>query len=268
MSKLGTVQRLELGGRRVAAWVPNVITSTTPILVAHDAQNYLIPKSETWNGQNWQAVEALEAGRILPDAQGNLPLILSIHLNDEALRLNELAPEDYMRANPHLWKLLPPELTPPNFEPFGNSYAEAIAKRVVPEACERWGITHSVERTAIAGSSMGGLASLYAIGRHPQTFGAALAYSTHWPIGGMDLVNYLVEALPVGKGHRFWTDRGSVGLDASYEPFHLAAITALESRGLARDQDFIASVFYGTDHCEDHWARRVELPINWWLQAL
>ncbi|MFM6939550.1 MAG: alpha/beta hydrolase-fold protein [Rhodoluna sp.] len=214
-SALGSVQTFELGGRSLVCWVPNDISATTAILVAHDAQNYLVPAAETWNGRNWGVVEAIESGRLLPDRNGNLPLIASVHLTDTVFRINELAPEDFFAAHPETWANIPPEMTPPNKILTNNKYTDAIALDVVPALCEKFGITRSVDRTAISGSSMGGLATLYAIGRHPEVYGTALAYSTHWPAGRESLVDYLVDALPKDGKHRVYIDSGDLELDSA-----------------------------------------------------
>ena len=122
--------------------------------------------------------------------------------------------------------------------------------------------------TAIGGSSMGGLASLYAMSRNPQVFTAALAYSTHWPIGQNDLVDYYLAKLPRDGKHILWSDRGDLDIDAGYAPFHERFIAGLTQAGWVRDRDFIAAVQYGTGHNENYWARRIEEPINWWLSRL
>jgi enterochelin esterase-like enzyme len=169
-----------------------------------------------------------------------------------------------MRGRDHLWDAVPAEIKPPTVSLDGNAYIDDVVKNMLPTLDQRYGVKLDMSRTAIAGSSMGGLASLYAMGRYPNVFGAALAYSTHWPIGGDELVDWLIDHLPADGKHMVWTDRGDLDLDATYESFHERAIARLEARGFKRDRDFIARVEHGTGHCEDHWARRVEVPINWW----
>ena len=119
----------------------------------------------------------------MPDSKGRLPLIVSVHLKDTAYRLNELAPEDFMRGRDHLWDAVPAEIKPPTVSLDGNAYIDDVVKNMLPTLEQRYGVKLDMSRTAIAGSSMGGLASLYAMGRYPNVFGAALAYSTHWLTG-------------------------------------------------------------------------------------
>ena len=267
-SPYGKVESFELNGRRYQAFVPDGITAKTPVLITHDAQNYMLEPSKTWNGLNWGIIEAINADRVLPHPTRGLPLIVSVHLLDDPYRLNELAPEDFMATRMHLWDDVPAEIKPPTIELCGNAYIDDIVANLLPEIERRYGIKSTGENTAIGGSSMGGLASMYATVRHPERFGATLAYSTHWPIGRDELVDYLIGSMPNDGKHIMWTDRGDLDLDASYEPFHERAVALAESLGWQREKNFVSAVFYGTGHREDYWARRVELPINWWLSKL
>ncbi len=264
-NRLGSVQELELGGRQLVCWVPNSINQNTPILIAHDAQNYMIDRDKTWNGRNWRVVETIEAGELHPDAHGNLPLIASVHLTDTTYRLNELAAEDFMREHPEAWDMIDPSLVPPHKELFGNAYADAVALNVIPELCEKFGIEHDAARTAISGSSMGGVASLYAITRHPEVYATALAYSTHFPLGGNAFVDYIVDALPVDGKHRFYIDRGTLEIDAGYAPDLERAKARMLARGLKENRDFAIRVIEDTGHNEDYWAARFAEVTNWWL---
>ncbi len=267
-SDLGHIERINLGGRDLVIWVPAKLAPHTPILVAHDAQNYMIPADETWNGRNWGVIEALESGRIKPTKDGLLPLIASVVLLDTALRVNELMPEDFVHAHPGFWD----DQTSPRMTEsralMGNAYADAVALDVIPALCERFGIEHDLDRTAISGSSMGGLACLYAVARHPEVYGTALAYSTHWPIGGNDLVDYLIDALPNDSKHHFYIDAGDIELDASYPPFLERATERLLGRGMHRERDFVTKVIPGTGHNETYWSERVHTVTNWWLAQI
>ena len=267
-SEHGRVESFEVNGRRYQAFVPNTLSASTPVLIQHDAQNYMLATTETWNGLNWGIIEAINGGRVLPHPTRGLPLIVSVHLLDDVYRLNELAPEDFMVGREHLWDDVPAEIKPPKTDLRGNAYIDDVVANLLPEVERRYGIKATLENTAIGGSSMGGLASLYAVSRHPQVFGAALAYSTHWPIGRDELVDYLIGGVPNDGKHIVWTDRGDLDLDASYEPFHERAVALAERLGWQREKNFVSAVFYGTGHREDYWARRVELPINWWLSKL
>ena len=268
-SRFGRVETFTVGDREYVAFVPNSLTSTTPVLITHDAQNYLVDLDSTWNGENWGVTEAIDAGRIRAHDFNGLPLIVSVSLKDSAgLRFNELAPQEYMETRSELWLATVALKKAVSSQLMGNAYIDEIVSSLLPRLADRYGIELSTELTAIAGSSMGGVASLYAVGRHPGVFGAALAYSTHWVVGQEDLVPYLLDRIPLDGSHLIWTDRGDLDLDATYAAGHAQAQQRLEQLGWKLDENFIAAVFYGTGHAEKFWSRRIELPINWWLSKI
>ena len=141
-----------------------------------------------------------------------------------------------------------------------------LAEEILPQIARTYGLELDPQRTAIMGSSMGGLASLYGLAKHPEVYGTALCLSTHWAYWEPEFVRGLLSLLPEPGVHRIWTDRGSLNLDALYEVPHLDAIQHLMSLGYIRDVDFQAHVFHGTDHNEMAWSRRIEYPLNWWLE--
>jgi len=268
-SPLGKVEEFTMAGRGYVAFVPNSLSPTTPVLITHDAQNYMVSARSTWNGQNWGVIEAINGGLIKPHETLGLPLIVSVHLKDsKTLRWNELSPQDYMETRPDVWEGNVQKFDMPDATLMGNAYIDEVVEKLLPELTARYGVELELARTAIGGSSMGGVASLYAVGRHPQVFSAALAYSTHWVIGADDLVEYLLDRIPNDGDHLIWSDRGNLELDASYEAPHKRAEAHLQSSGWVRDENFVTSVFYGTGHNETYWSRRIELPINWWLSKL
>ena len=76
--------------------------------------------------------------------------------------------------------------------------------------------------TFVAGSSMGGLISLYAALEYPRVFGGAACFSTHWPLSLKEtradfttaMVQYLDQKLPRRPQPRLYFDHGTATLDA------------------------------------------------------
>ena len=75
--------------------------------------------------------------------------------------------------------------------------------------------------TFLAGASMGGLISAYAISEYPNVFGGAACLSTHWPALNGVFIEYLKNNLPSPDNHMVYFDYGTKGLDANYEPYQL-----------------------------------------------
>jgi enterochelin esterase-like enzyme len=180
----------------------------------------------------------------------------------------ELGPEDIYNQHPEIIKNLPDFLQPTDATPRGNAYQELIAKKILPELAAKYGIKLDPDRTAIGGSSMGGLASMYAMSKYPEIYGTVLSFSTHWPFGYDTTVEKMTSMLPPPGRHRIWTDTGTLELDAEYPPYHQKAIGKLEAKGYRYHEDFMHAVYTNTGHNENWWASRVEHPINWWLSGI
>ena len=163
--------------RPVDVWLPEGHDPARPhaVLLMLDGQMAFDPRS-TWNGQAWRADQAVAALQ----RQGRLrdTLVVAVHNRPEhrfaeyfpAPALAELpAPlrEDYIRRAQH-------------GQPLGEAHVRTLVDEVLPAVAARFALLGGPAHTAIAGSSMGGLAAWATLCRAPGTFGAAIAFSTHW----------------------------------------------------------------------------------------
>lgn len=260
----GTMENFVFEGRRIDVWVPAEHDAETPLLVAHDGGNFLLDVSETWNHQNWGLPEAIASGRIVAK-DGKLPIIVGVYRVDDSQRMAELAPEDILKTRPHMLDNIGAIKKPSKLDYKGNEYQDMLALRLVPELAKRYGLKLDPTRTAQMGSSLGGLAVLYGVSRHPEVFGTALGLSTAWLLGCQELIDLTVESLP--KGVRVYSDVGTAELDASYCSWHYNFVEAMDKAGWQRDLTYKAELYPGTGHKESWWSQRVEHPINWWLNS-
>ena len=173
----GSIETFEFEGRRIDVWVPELLDELTSLVIAHDGGNFLVDKAETWNAQNWGITEAIASGRVVA-VNGRLPIFVGVHRIDDSLRMNELIPEDILKAHPELLNQVDPIHRPTDIDYKGNEYQDMLALRLVPEIARRYSLKLSPERTAQLGASLGGIATLYGVMRHPEVFGTALALST------------------------------------------------------------------------------------------
>ncbi|GAB6197395.1 hypothetical protein PAGU2595_027250 [Lysobacter xanthus] len=111
------------------------------------------------------------------------------------------------------------------------------------------------------GSSMGGLASLYAVAQRPDVFGGAGAVSTHWPAGDGIAIDWFATHLPKAGLHRLWFDHGTRTLDAAYAPFQQRMDAAMPALGYRRGRDWTSRVFEGAEHNEAAWKARVDRAL-------
>jgi hypothetical protein len=265
----GVIETFTYEGRRIDVWLPEERDALTPLVIAHDGGSFLVDSTETWNGQNWGIPESISSGRIVAGSKvgGRLPIFVGVHRVDDSLRMSELIPEDIIKAHPELLNSIDPIHRPANLEFRGNEYQDFLALRLVPEIAARYSLTLDPKRTAQLGASLGGLATIYGVMRHPEVFGTALGLSTSWPVGGQELIDVIIKSLGKPGSVRIYSDCGTTELDESYFHWHFKFVESMDKSGWVRDVDYRAELWPGTGHKESWWAQRVEHPINWWLNS-
>ncbi len=259
----GEVHRADFNGRIVDFWAP--AEPTEYVIVAHDGQNIFDPKSAT-RGRTWKLAQT--ANRIFSQQGLTPPLIIGVfHGSSKANpwgRAHDLAPQDPFQkglvVSQEKYKVV--SLNDLN----SNAYLDSIVTTIVPQICAEVNVEISPEKTALLGSSMGGLATLYGLGKHPEFFGTGLAFSSHWVIGNNPLVNALMSALPNPDHHRVWTSRGTKGLEKEYTPYHQYACQRMVELGWQEDLNFRSQIFKRDRHNEPSWSRQVESALRFWLK--
>ena len=257
----GEVNRVAFGQRIVDYWGP--AGGSDRVLIAHDGQNIFDRRTATFV-YTWRLGQS--AIRVSREFDEKPPLIIGIFhsssKSDPHGRGKDLTPEDAFRSG-----VKPLMQSPLSVEQLrGNKYLDQIFNQIVPAIVDVTNSELLPTRTAMIGSSMGGLATLYALTRHSAKFDTALALSTHWPIGGAPLVDWLVSRLPNDGAKKVWMSRGTKGLDASYPPFQDHADRKMSELGW-RESHFKSKVFHRTTHNERSWASYVQEPLRFWLNT-
>ena len=148
-----------------------------------------------------------------------------------------------------------------------DRYLEFLVRELKPFVDGQYRTLPDRDNTLVMGSSMGGLASLYALCEFPETFGRAGCLSTHWPIGGEALIAYLRRALPAPGAHRLYFDYGTETVDADYEPYQLQADAVLRAAGYREGVDWLTLRFPAAEHSERAWRARVHIPLQFLLEG-
>jgi predicted alpha/beta superfamily hydrolase len=143
-----------------------------------------------------------------------------------------------------------------------DSYFKEIFETIVPSLESEI----DPKNTAMIGSSMGALATLYAVAQMPERFSTALALSPHWPFGANGLVEKTINSLPLPGTHKVWMSHGTKGLDAEYSPYQIYADQLMHKRGY-RSNNFVSRVYPRTGHNERSWAKYLDQPLNFWLDS-
>lgn len=252
--------------RPVQVWLPpgyDPQRERYAVLYMHDGQMLFDPSS-TWNRKAWRAGAIAAAGM----ASGPLrPFIIVGPWNIAAHRHAEYFPQrflDHIADHAMRDRLVHKQM---GGRSRSDAYQRFLVEELKPAIDRRYATLPEREHTAVMGSSMGGLASIYAACEYPATWGGAAALSTHW-IGTYErnadapaaALSYLQQALPPAGSMWLWTDRGTKGLDALYDDAQANVDSLLTRRGWARPH-WVSRVFEGADHDENAWADRLHLPL-------
>lgn len=144
----------------------------------------------------------------------------------------------------------------------GERYLDFIEQSVLPLVRRSFRATVDPAATSIAGSSMGGLLSLYALLRRPQVFGRAAAMSpSAWFAD--EALRRMVEASDPPPG-RLWLDIGTGEGDRMVEAVRRLR-EALAARGLAEGDRFRYIEEPDATHDEAHWGRRFRAVLPFLL---
>jgi pimeloyl-ACP methyl ester carboxylesterase len=159
-----------------------------------------------------------------------------------------------------------------------------IVRELRPIIDRRFNVKTDRGDTAIMGSSMGSLISLYAIDEYPQVFGEAGMMSTHWPLVitpdnkpiseeqyeavSSAFERYLGPALPDPATHKLYFDHGSETLDAMYARYQDRVDRVVRRRGYRQWINVLSLSYPGEKHNEISWASRVAVPLQFLLPPL
>lgn len=252
--------------RTIDVWLPpgydDAGAMRYPVIYMHDGQNLFEP-TIAFIGVDWGIDEAIV--RLMAEGATQGAIVVGVWNTEERRR-------EYMPEQP----LLAPEARQVALEfrrqhagaPISDAYLRMLVEEVRPLIDDFYRAHPDRDHTLIMGSSMGGLISLYATCEYPDIYGRAGCLSTHWSIGGSQLVQAMAEMLPHPGSHRFYFDYGTETVDALYEPFQLEMDHAMERTGYVRGKDWITQKFDGAEHSERAWRARVEIPLRYLLAGL
>ena len=154
-----------------------------------------------------------------------------------------------------------------------DNYLKFLVEELKPFIDKTYSTFTDPSNTFVAGSSMGGLISLYALCEYPNVFGGAACLSTHWP-GLLSMENnpvpsvffsYLKKYLPSPKQHKIYFDHGTETLDSMYASLQLEVDAIMKQKKYSNNQ-WISLSWPGQDHSEKSWRSRLNVPLTFLLK--
>ncbi len=228
--------------REVQVWLPPAYAAhggqRWPVLYLHDGQNVFDSLAA---GAEWQVDEVAQrlalAGAIVP------PIVVAV-ASDSDHRIDEYTPYTQTRGSG----------TPAGGGQAAD-YARYLVEELKPFVDRHWRTRPDRAQTAVGGSSLGGLLSMWLLLEHAGTFGAGLVVSPSvWWGGGAIVEQARLARLPPGAvPPRVWLCVGGREGQAMVEGVRLLRQTLLQ-RGWAPGGLEQA----GAGHDEASWAARVE----------
>lgn len=252
-----------VGARDVDVWLPPSYgrdpARRYPVLYMHDGQNLFDP-ALGYTGVDWDIDGAMT--RLIE--RGEVPEAIVVGIWNTPLRFVEYMPKAPAPAGPVVAGVEAPPMGRAE-DLRSDDYLRFLVEELKPFIDRRYRTRPGRDDTAVMGSSMGGLISLYAVATHPEVFGRAGAVSTHWPACDGCVVDWLAAHLPDPRTHRLYFDHGTVALDARYAPYQQRMDAAMRKAGWREGDAWMTRSFSGAEHNETAWRVRVEIPLRFLL---
>ena len=261
--------------RKVDIWLPENYSSDKKysVIYMHDGQ-MLFDSRITWNNQEWMVDEI--ATRLMNDSITK-DFIVVAPFNINELRHSEYYPQKPFESLSNKQKdSLVQEANDNNMRfdsVTSDNYLKFLTKELKPYVDSNYSVLTDRENTFVAGSSMGGLISMYAICEYPKVFGGAACLSTHWPGGNpndSDLLansffEYMEEHVPSPNTHKLYFDYGTETLDKFYPKYASRINKIFKDKGYD-NSNFKNLKFEGADHSEISWQKRLDIPLTFLLK--
>lgn len=236
-------------GRTRRVWIylpPDYATSDKhyPVLYMHDGQN-VFDAATSYAGE-WGVDETLDSLHAAGDPGA---IVVGVD-NGEQRRLDEYSPWRNARMS---------------MGGEGDAYVDFLAHTLKPWIDARYRTRPGPESTGVAGSSMGGLISLYALQKYPEVFGRAGVFSPAFWFGADSAFAYAAAAGAPRPGTRVYMVTGAQegSEPAVYVRDHQRMVDALVAAGFRPGAQVQAYVRADGTHSEWFWRREFPAAYRW-----
>ncbi len=240
--------------RTITVYVPagGFEAAALPTLYLHDGQNLFAPDA-LFGG--WQASVTLDA--LIAD--GTIAPLLAIGIDNTTARFDE-----YTHVEDDLGGVIEGGQA--------DAYGDFLVDGLIPFIDARYPTSTAVADTAVLGSSLGGLVSIYLGWRHPDVFGwaGAMSGSFFWgsELGNPTMAELVTQMPPTGLS--IYLDSGggaqpTCPADADNYCDTVELADALRAQGWIDEQDLVYRWEPGAMHNEAAWAARFGPMLTDWL---
>ena len=263
--------------RNIDVWLPDDYSEEEKyaVIYMHDGQ-MLFDNNITWNKQSWEVDET--AGKLNAEGKTKKFIVVGIWNNGQKRHFEYFPQKAFRKLSAEEKEFVSNSLKlkgriNETFNPISDNYLKFIVTELKPFIDIHFSTLKDKDNTFIAGSSMGGLISLYAICEYPDVFGAAACLSTHWtgifqlednPVPAA-FFDYMRTYLPDPRTHRIYFDYGDQTLDQLYFSLQLTANDIMREKGF-NNVNWKTLLFPGKDHSEKSWAERLSIPLEFLLK--
>ncbi|MCX6206683.1 MAG: alpha/beta hydrolase-fold protein [Bacteroidetes bacterium] len=279
----GTIERIEklsskfVDARNVDVWLPEGYSAKKKyaVLYMHDGQ-MLFDSTTTWNKKSWDVDKTVS--RLIEEGKLQDFIVVGVWNGDKSRHADYFPQKPFESLDAAQKEAVLNSARNNAVSIFGNykiqsdGYLKFLVQELKPLIDKKYATKKDAAHTFIAGSSMGGLISMYAICEYPTIFGGAACLSTHWP--GIFITNnnpipdafvaYMKNHLPNPKNHKIYFDYGDKTLDAMYPPLQKKVDELMTEKGFT-DKSWMTKFFPGQDHSENSWKDRFEIPLQFLL---
>jgi len=264
--------------RHIDVWLPEGYDNKKKyaVLYMHDGQ-MLYDANTTWNKQEWGVDETLTL--LKQNKKMRECIVVGVWNGGPTRHADYFPQKPFESLGANQKELLYTAVRNSGqsvfqgFEINSDNYLRFLVKELKPFIDKTYSTYSDRANTFIAGSSMGGLISMYALCEYPEIFGGAACLSTHWPgIFNMEnnplpdaFISYLKAFLPSEKNHKIYFDTGDQTLDALYPPIQKRVDDVMKARGYTK-KHWITKYDPGADHSENSWKKRLDIPLAFLLK--
>ncbi|MBK7214050.1 MAG: esterase family protein [Bacteroidales bacterium] len=283
INSCGSISRIDafpskyVTARNIDVWLPTGYTASKKysVLYMHDGQ-MLYDSATTWNHLAWDVDDVLDA--LMKEGKIKDVIVVGIWNGDKTRHADYFPQKPFESLSKDKREQVFAAARSNGYSVFNNyeiqsdNYLKFIVQEVKPKIDSGFSTYTDRKHTFIAGSSMGGLISMYAICEYPEVFGGAACLSTHWPgVFSMDnnpipeaFYEYLRKNLPNPKTHRIYFDYGDQTLDAMYPPLQREVDAIMEEKGFT-PESWETRYFPGENHSETAWHKRFAVVATFLL---